>query len=60
MLIPMANGVSVLLGKKKKKSGKREGRKSGSDEMTLASVLCAGRRVHPSDGVQALFLGMVV
>lgn len=59
MLIPMANGVSVLLGKKKK-SGKREGRKSGSDEMTLASVLCVGRRVHPSDGVQALFLGMVV
>jgi len=35
-------------------------KRMGSDEMTLASVLCAERRAHPSDGVQALFLGMVV
>ena len=35
-------------------------KENGSDEMTLASVLCARRRVHPSDGVQALFLDMVV
>jgi len=39
--------------KKRVEKGRIEMEKeNGSDEMTLASVLCAGRRVHPSDGVR--------